>query len=119
MFVQLGQRGRAENDLVLVLDGVPGEYRRADRRLGRGVPEFEQERNTLAVDFGIVVVVAVPCDNIGIVVEEGERLGGRRVTCVEHVAEVPPVERRMRHEGLQTAPEGESGHGQGHGKDSP
>ena len=119
LLVQLRQGGRAEDDLVLVLDGVPGQYRRADRRLGRGVAGFEEERDTLAVDLGVVVVVAVPRDDIGIVVEERERLRGRRVAGVQQVTEVPPVERRMRDQGLQAAAEGEGGHDQRHGQHGP
>ena len=80
---------------------------------------FEEERDTLTVDLRHVVVVAIPGDDIGIMVEQLERLGRSRIAGVEEVTEVPPVQRRVRDQRPQATPEGEGGHDQRDGKGRP
>ena len=113
VFMQLRERGHAENDLIFLRDSVTGQ----DRRGQRCMAVCGQDGDLLAVDFDVVMVGSSPCGNVAVAVEEREGLRGDVVAGVEQVGPVPPVERGMRNEGLQTAAEGKSRRYHRHSKD--
>lgn len=113
MLVQLRERGSAQNYLVLLPDRVTSQ----DGRRQRGLAGSEQGRDVLPVNFDIAMVHSCPRGDVAVAVEQREGLRRDNVAGIEQVGPVPPVERGMGDEGLQTAAEGESCHDHGHGKD--
>ncbi len=107
--MQLLHRRGAQDDLVLVLHTVPAQDGRGDRVARVGLRVLKEERNGLPVDVGVVVVIAGPRRHVVITAQQRLGLGRDGVGRIEHVRPVPSVERRMRHQGLQTTPERERG----------
>ena len=91
MFVQQGQGGRTEHDLVVRIEAMPGQ----DRWRYFGVQARQDDGDGLVVDLGVGVVDAGPCGDIGVVVEQRQGLRRDIVARVERVVPVPPVERGM------------------------
>ena len=69
VLVQLGERGRAEHDLVGCVERVAREHRRCDR----GVGGCAEHGDVLAVDAEVVEGHAGPGGDVGVVVEELSR----------------------------------------------
>ena len=113
VLMQLSERGRAENYLVFLRDGMT----RHDRRGKRGAGVSVQDGDVLPVDFGVVMVGSGPCGDVAVTVEQREGLRGDVVAGVEDVGPVPSVERGMGNEGLQAAAEGKSRRHHRHGED--
>ena len=91
VLVEHGQRGRANDYLVVVVQAMPGQDRRG--HLGARVPEDHRDR--LAVDLDNVVIHPCPGGDIGVMAEKPQSLRGDVVVRVERVAPVPPIKRRM------------------------
>ena len=105
-FVQLLQRGRAENDLIGGVDGVAGQ----DRRCQRGVRASEDCGDGLAVDVDRREIDPGRGGDVGIVVQHRLALRGDRAVAVgrlERVVPIPPIERRTRYERTEAVAERE------------
>ena len=109
MFVQLGQGGCAEHDLVGCFEAVSGQQWRSEG----GVRVAAEDRDGLPVDPQVLEADARPPLTFGILVEE---LGGLLSVQVdaapwwfERVVPVPAVERGMRDERVEAGPERQRG----------
>ena len=101
--VELGQRRRAQHDLVPGVEAVAGQDRWGHRRARPG----EEDRHALPVDVEILVIGPAPGGDIGVVVDEPLRVRREGVARIEQVAPVPPVEGGVRHQRLEAAGKGE------------
>ena len=93
MFVEYSEGGRADDDLIVRGQAVPGQD-----RWGHDLAEgaCEQDGDSLPVDLDVVVVEPAPGGYGGVVSEHFQSLWRDVVGGIEGVAPVPPVERQVR-----------------------